>query len=131
MTTATQTVDVGRIDDLPVGKAKLIDIGGLEIGILRTAQGRVYAVRNFCPHRGGPVCLGRFGGTWLPADRDGLAWGLDDKVLQCPWHGWEFDLTTGKALFGVSDIKLQTYPVAVSNGSVVVTVKTRLKEPAT
>ena len=128
MTTAVNKVEIGSFDDFPEGQAKLVNVRGIEIGIIRTSQGRFYAVRNVCPHRGGPVCLGRIGGTWLPVDRGTLGWGLDDTVLQCPWHGWEFDLNSGKTLFGVSDAKLQTYPVSVSDGRVILTMRSRTSE---
>jgi nitrite reductase (NADH) small subunit len=121
-------IEVGRVDDFPEGKATLVNVEGREIGVIRASQTRFYAVRNLCPHKGGPVCIGRIGGTWLPVDHGTLDWGLDDRVLQCPWHGWEFDLDSGNTLFGVSDIRLQTYPVSISDDRVILTMKSRSAE---
>ncbi len=61
---------------------------------------RFVAYRNHCPHQGAPVCLGRVGGTTLSSTPGDYVYGRHGRVLVCPWHGWEFDLETGRTLFG-------------------------------
>jgi len=114
---------VGPVADFPVGKFKLIDIDGREIGITQLKNGEFRAVRNVCPHKGAPVCKGTIGGTHLPSAVGELIYGRAGEILTCPWHGFEFDLITGEELIRVGHpAKLLMYPAAVENGNVVVTL---------
>jgi nitrite reductase (NADH) small subunit len=85
--------DVGSLEQLERDGHLLARIGGREIGVIKAAD-RLRAVRNRCPHRGGPLCFGRV--------RERLSgapgrYALEGRtVLSCPWHGWEFDLETGR-----------------------------------
>lgn len=38
-------------------------------------------------------------------------WARDGEILRCPWHGWEFDLTTGRSIFNPHKLRLKTYEV--------------------
>jgi nitrite reductase/ring-hydroxylating ferredoxin subunit len=49
---------------------------------------------------------------------------LDGRVLACPWHQWEFDLKTGRALFDPS-VRARTYPVVVEDGNIYIDLKGR------
>ena len=111
---------VAKLDELEDAKPQLFMIAGREIGLIRS-NGNVYAVRNVCPHKLAPVCRGTLKGTMLPSDPGVFVFGLEDQVLQCPWHGWEFDLSTGRTLCG-HDRKLKLYPVTVMNDAVYVEV---------
>jgi 3-phenylpropionate/trans-cinnamate dioxygenase ferredoxin subunit len=114
---------VGKTADFPVGKFKIIEIGGREIGIAQLKNGEFRAVRNVCPHKGAPVCKGPIGGTALPSAVGELIYGRDGEILACPWHGFEFDLLTGDELIrSGKPTKLLMFPVAVANGNVLVTV---------
>ena len=55
----------------------------------------------------------------LPSDPLEYVWGLDDQILRCPWHGWEFDLETGKSLFDPEGERVKTYAVVVEGDRVV------------
>ena len=111
----------GSIADFPVGKFKIIDLDGREIGITQLKSGEFRAVRNVCPHKGAPVCKGPIGGTTLPSEVGELIYGRAGEILACPWHGFEFDLLTGDELIrSGKPTKLLMYPVAVDNGNVVV-----------
>jgi nitrite reductase (NADH) small subunit len=72
------------------------------------------------PHQGAPLCAGKVTGTMLPGAPDQLEWAMDGQVVRCPWHGWEFDLDSGRALFAISKDRAATYPVQVSDGRVAV-----------
>ena len=114
---------VGKPVDFPVGKFKIIDIDGREIGIAQLKNGEFRAVRNVCPHKGAPVCRGSIGGTALPSAVGELIFGRDGEILACPWHGFEFDLLTGDELIrSGKPTRLLMYPVTVESGNVVVTV---------
>jgi nitrite reductase/ring-hydroxylating ferredoxin subunit len=67
--------------EIPVGTIKEVQVVGQAIALANVA-GTIYAIGNTCLHRGGPLGEGQ----------------LDGKVVTCPWHGWQFDVTTGKAV---------------------------------
>jgi nitrite reductase (NADH) small subunit len=71
-------VKVARRDEIPEGTGKTVEAGGKPIALFNSA-GKFYAISNTCLHRGGPLGEGEFDGT----------------TVTCPWHGWEYDLTTG------------------------------------
>ena len=54
-----------------------------------------------------------------PAGAHEYVYGKHDGVIRCPWHGWEFDLETGRSLLEPDRVGLKTYPVTVEDGDVV------------
>ncbi|HVO58571.1 MAG TPA: Rieske 2Fe-2S domain-containing protein [Dongiaceae bacterium] len=69
-----------KLSDIPAGSIKTVQVGGQALAVANVA-GKVYAIQNACLHRGGPLGEGQLAGT----------------VVTCPWHGWQFDVTTGKS----------------------------------
>ncbi len=74
-------------------------VGEREVGVLHH-DGRFYAYENRCVHQGGPVCEGRILGrveTVLADDKTvlGERFSETETHLICPWHGYEYDLSTG------------------------------------
>jgi nitrite reductase/ring-hydroxylating ferredoxin subunit len=49
-------------------------------------------------------------------------YGKDQEVLRCPWHGWEFDLTSGKHLADESGVKLRGYEVQVEGDQIYIVI---------
>ena len=96
-----------------------MEIERRSIGVFNV-DGRLYALRNRCPHQGGPLCLGTLGGTMLPSQPHAYEYVLEGRVLRCPLHGWEFDLESGRSSFGTVSERVRSYPVAVEDGQVVV-----------
>jgi 3-phenylpropionate/trans-cinnamate dioxygenase ferredoxin subunit len=115
---------VGRLADLEEGRHLIVEIGGRSIGIVR-ANGRLYGIRNMCPHQQGPLCEGGVFPTHTAVvERVGeVREFLDHErpVISCPWHGWEFDLSTGTCLADPSR-RVATYEVVVESGNIVVHV---------
>ena len=109
---------IGPADEVAPGERRLITISGRSIGVFNV-KGTFYALRNSCVHNQGPVCLGEVGGTYLPSAPDEYRQGLADQVLRCPWHGWEFDITTSRSLAD-SSTQLKSYPVTIEEGQIVV-----------
>ena len=107
---------IGTIADFPVGSRRVIDVQSSSIGIFNIS-GRLYAVRNLCPHHGAPLCEGSFSGTMMPSEPGEYSYGMDEQVIRCPWHGWEFDVTSGESLFGVDRRSAITYGVEVDEKS--------------
>lgn len=104
-------------DVQPTGKA-IVTVKGMSLGIFHV-DGQYYAWRNVCPHAGAPVCVGLTGGTTLPSNVYEYEFGCDGRILRCPWHGWEFDLASGKHLADPS-VKLRGFDVTVEDGDVYV-----------
>ena len=113
---------IGKTDEIPTDKPMIIDINGVSIGVVKKS-GKYYAMRNLCPHRLAPLCKGTIDGTMIPSKPKELKFAMEDQVIRCPWHGWEFDLETGHALFGISSRKATVYPVEVKNNEVYVVMK--------
>lgn len=88
---------VAQKKEIPEGGKKIVEVKGIQYGIFQV-NGQFYAWRNVCPHAGAPVCEGRICGTRLPSLVYEYTYGRDNEILRCPWHGWEFDLTTGEHL---------------------------------
>jgi nitrite reductase/ring-hydroxylating ferredoxin subunit len=86
------------------------DVRGREVAVFEV-DGEYHALSNYCTHQGGPACEGLLSGT-LDVEDGELTWCREDEVVACPWHGWEFDVTTGAHL--ASDrYRLPTYEVHV------------------
>ena len=100
---------IGRAADLPAGKRRIVRAHGHEIGIFNV-DGEYYALRNRCPHRGGPLCRGRVRPLVVASAEYTCAYKREDEILKCPWHQWEFDIKTGVALCD-RDLRARTYPV--------------------
>lgn len=104
--------NVGRVSDIPDGGRRLVDIGGRSIGVFNVG-GRFFALRNRCAHQGGPLCRGRVFGR-LDSERPGEYRYEDGRyLLECPWHGWEFDMSTGQSWFDPQRTRVRRYPVSV------------------
>jgi nitrite reductase/ring-hydroxylating ferredoxin subunit len=88
-------VRAAKTDEIPAGTIREFQLDGTTIA-LANVGGKFYAINNTCLHRGGPLGQGV----------------LADKVVTCPWHGWEYDVTTGKITQNPS-VGVDCYPVEV------------------
>lgn len=103
---------VCKAADMQPGQREIVQVGGRSIGVFN-ANGTYYALRNSCPHQGAPLCTGRLTGTTMPSRPGHYRYGREGEILACPWHGWEFDVTTGKSLFDPRKCLVKIYDVAV------------------
>ena len=87
---------VGRADEIGPGQRKVVRIGRREIGVFNI-DGDYFGVRNICPHRTGPLCLGRLRPLviWEGAE---MVFERENEILKCPWHQYEFDIRTGDCI---------------------------------
>jgi 3-phenylpropionate/trans-cinnamate dioxygenase ferredoxin subunit len=106
--------------DLPPGQRKIVKVEGREIGIFNVG-GAFYALRNACPHKGGPLCLGRLRPLVVAPDVYRIAHEREGEVLKCPWHNYEFDIRTGQALFDPR-LRVKTYPVRQEGDQIILYV---------
>lgn len=103
---------VATVAEIPPGSRKIVEAEGRSIGVFNV-EGRFYAVRNRCPHQGGPLCLGRTTGFVTARSPGDYVYERDGEFLRCPWHGWEFDLATGRSVFDPTKTRVKSYPVEV------------------
>ena len=95
-------IDIGWVNEIPVRGSRTVPVaGGDEIAVFRTADGKVFALANRCPHKGGPLSQGIVHG---------------DKVA-CPLHDWKISLATGEAAAPDSGC-VPTIPVRVVAGRI-------------
>ena len=106
--------------DLPPGARTVREVDGMTVGVFNV-DGRLYALHNRCPHRGGALCRGPVTGTALPTEDFRYVYGREGEIVRCAWHGWEFEIATGRSLVDPR-IRARTYPVEVSAGGVYVVI---------
>ena len=96
-------VDIGSLDDIPAKGARLVKTAQGCVAVFRTADDRVFALEDRCPHKGGPLSEGIVHGT----------------SVTCPLHNWVFDMNTGEAQ-GADQGMVRTYPVKVQGGRILI-----------
>lgn len=110
---------VCHVDDFPPGTMKFLSVGKQGIGVYNV-KGTFYALSNYCPHRGAPLCLGPVSGEVRAGEGPyELKWERDQEIVRCPWHGWEFEIATGNAR-ALTNHKARSWPVTVEDGFVYV-----------
>lgn len=108
------------IDVADHGSSAVTELGGIEIAIFNV-RGEHYALPNRCPHVGGPLGEGTLTGhTEVTEDRD-LTYDETEDVVECPWHCWRFDVTTGT---NIDDdrYRVPTFDVEVDDGELFVVI---------
>ena len=94
-------VPVAKAADIPAGQGTLVEVGGRDVAVFNAGDGRFFACGGTCPHEDGPLAEG-----WLEGD-----------LVVCPWHGYDFDLTSGKCRVD-DDLSIPVYAVRVADGVV-------------
>jgi nitrite reductase (NADH) small subunit len=97
-------VKMATLAELPVGAAVEVEHEG-RVYALFNIDGVVSAIDGICPHQGGPLADGQ----------------LDGTTVTCPWHGWQFDVTSGKTPLGPK-IKQTVFEVKIEDQDVLVAV---------
>jgi 3-phenylpropionate/trans-cinnamate dioxygenase ferredoxin subunit len=102
-----EIIDVCPVSELPPGAMRLVVWEDLEIGVFN-CDGTIYAIEDRCSHDDGPLVEGT----------------LDQSrcTIECPRHGSQFDLQTGKPLTLPAYEPVDTFPVRVEDGVVRVEV---------
>ena len=118
-------VVVGRYDEMVDRERVILDIDGKEVGIY-FLDGEVRVWANICPHQGGPVCQGKIMPRTVQLVREnkksgGLGFSETQRNIVCPWHGFEFDILTGRHPSHDS-LRLREVPVKVVDGEVIVSI---------
>jgi nitrite reductase (NADH) small subunit len=111
-------VRVGTVDEVRRAGCRVVQVHGRPVGVISVGE-EFFAVSDRCPHMGASMCTGSLSGTFLAAPPTELVYGRDDRVIRCPWHGWEFDLESGRSLLEPQRFGLRTFLVTQDDGVVV------------
>lgn len=93
-------VRIAADDEVPAGQGRTVEAAGKTLALFNV-DGAYYAIDNTCSHRGGPLGEGD----------------LEDRVVTCPWHAWQWDVTTGANVNNPA-VKVACFPVTVENGAI-------------
>lgn len=106
--------EVCPAEELRPGERKIVEPDGLphSIGVFNV-DGEYHAIANVCPHQLAPLCEGRITGEMTSDGVGNFRPTRDGEVIQCPWHGWKFDITDGTSLFNPHEVRTRTYDTAV------------------
>ncbi|WP_028550829.1 Rieske (2Fe-2S) protein [Paenibacillus sp. UNC451MF] len=107
---------VAQASEIAEGQSKIVDVEGRSIGIYRIGD-EYFAIHNRCPHEGAQLCKGLVCGTTLPSNVYEYEFGRKGELVRCPWHGWEFEIKTGKSLFS-DKVRTRSYKVQVDEGRI-------------
>ena len=106
---------VARAKDIEPGGRKLVEAGGRQI-VLFNLNGEFFALSDKCPHESGSLSKGKLAG--LPeADEPGqYRLSRPGEFIRCPWHGWEFDIRTGRSHCDPQTVRTRSYDACVAHG---------------
>lgn len=93
--------EVVALDEIPQLGSRVITTDNMNIAVFRTAGDEVFAIKDECPHKQGPLSQGIVHGT----------------SVTCPLHNWKIDLASGEAL-GPDEGCTNVFPARVENGQV-------------
>ena len=91
-------------DEVPPGSIREFELDGKTVAVANV-DGKLYAINNTCLHRGGPLGQGE----------------LEGEVVTCPWHGWQYNVTSGKVMLNPA-VGVDTYPVELRGEDIFVDV---------
>jgi 3-phenylpropionate/trans-cinnamate dioxygenase ferredoxin subunit len=107
---------VAAAEEIAPGERKIVEIAGRSVGIFNV-EGRFFALRNRCPHQGGPLCQGVLWGALTAPAPGEYCYERPGEILRCPWHGWEFDVRTGQSWVDPARLRVRRYEVSVERGT--------------
>ena len=93
---------VASVSDVPVGEGREFVVGGRIVALFHVGE-LFFALDGICPHAGGPLAQGKMNGC----------------VVTCPWHGWQFDVGTGRHCLN-SQLRQTSFPVVIDGVEILV-----------
>ena len=103
---ATDWIDVGAATDIPLRGSRLVKTPAGDIALFKASDGGIFALRDRCPHKGGPLSQGIVHG----------------RAVTCPLHNWVISLETGEAQ-GADKGCAHRIPVRVDAGRVLMSAQ--------
>lgn len=120
---------VATVDEIPPGERKILEVGGRLIGVFNIG-GEYFALRNQCPHQGGPLCQGNLSGLIQSNKPGDYTYSRTNEIIRCPWHGWEFDIRTGQSWVDPAKTRVRSYEVSLEAGANLTDGKTSVDDGA-
>lgn len=116
----SRSVDLGEVAAFADGQATRVEVDGRGLVVVKRGDD-FYVLRDICPHQGARLSGGQVTGV-VPECKPGaeIVLDRDGEILTCPWHGWQFDLCTGRSLVEPEKARVRAYPVRVEAGRVLV-----------
>ncbi len=106
----TNWIEIARLEEIPRLGSRVLKTDTMDIAVFRTNDDEIFALKDSCPHKGGPLSQGI----------------VHDHAVTCPLHNWKIDLRTGEVL-GPDEGCVHHYAAKVEDG----VVSIRLREEAT
>jgi nitrite reductase (NADH) small subunit len=106
-------IAIGCISDIPPRGARCVSTPGGKIAVFRTADDRIFAIDDHCPHKGGPLSQGIVHGA----------------AVTCPLHNWVISLETGKAL-GADQGCVRTIPIKREGDTILISLDAKAEKAA-
>ena len=103
----TDWIEIGSIEDIPRLGSRVVNTPDGDIAVFRNNKDEVFALRDKCPHKGGPLSQGI----------------VHDRSVTCPMHNWVLGLDDGEAK-GPDEGCANTFPVKQENGTIYLSLKT-------
>ena len=109
-------IEVCPASELPPGERKIVDVDGLphSIGVFNVDR-EYYALANVCPHHLAPLCEGTITGEMESEGVGDFQMTKEGEVIQCPWHGWKFNIADGVSVANPHKLRTRTYEATVEN----------------
>lgn len=73
-------IKVASLSEISPGNSKVVSVADKTVALFNV-ENSIFAIENTCPHRGGPLGEGM----------------LEDSIITCPWHGWQFNVKDGSS----------------------------------
>lgn len=99
----TKWIEVGTLEDIPRMGSRVIDGPDGDIAIFRNSEDEIFALRDQCPHKQGPLSQGI----------------VHDRTVTCPLHNWRIELDTGNAK-APDEGCTGKYPVQLEAGKILI-----------
>jgi nitrite reductase/ring-hydroxylating ferredoxin subunit len=107
---------IATLRDFPNGSRKLVDVRGRAIAVFNV-NGEFFALANRCPHQGGSLIQGQQTGLIEASEPGCYRYSRRGEIIRCPWHGWEFDLRTGKSWCEPDRVRARQFAVSIAAGA--------------
>ena len=100
-----ELLKIGTVSEILPGTCRHVEVAGRDVAVFNV-EGTIYAIGGICTHKGGPLGEGE----------------LEGAVVTCPWHGAEFDVTTGQVLGPPASQGVPTYTVVIEGEDISVEI---------
>ena len=117
---ARKAFDVCATDDLEPGTMRAVDLDGTAVVLMRSVTGEYFALRNGCSHMGALLSDGRLQAKMETDDERGYAVSATQEVVRCPWHGYEFDVRSGRCAGDPTAVRVKAFTVTTRDGRVII-----------